>query len=296
MVKEAELKREATKTFYTLVYLNEREKLLLKSDTIFAEFLKKSELRFNKGESNILEKTTADSQRGAVKMQLIQLREEKELVQNQFQLLLNSDEEFVPKSETLKLVLDKTIDSTLIAQHPFLTLLEQQKKVSAASTKLEKSKLLPNLILGYNNTSIAGIGADNILHDKTNRFQSAQFGLGIPLFGGSQKAKINASKIGETLAQNELEKEKQVLQKQFKAIFNQYNSSIEKLEYYEKRALPNAEIIIKTANLQFLNGEINYLDWVMLVNQSITIKSNYIDTILSHNESVVQLNYLTSKQ
>ncbi|MFC6876965.1 CusA/CzcA family heavy metal efflux RND transporter [Flavobacterium myungsuense] len=295
-LKEAELKRSVTKTFYTLVYLNEKEKLLIKSDTVFAEFLKKSELRFKKGESNILEKTTADSQRGAVRMQLIQLREEKELVQNQLQLLLNSDQELVPQIETLKLVLDKTIDSTLVAQHPFIALLEQQKKINATSTKLEKSKLLPNLILGYNNTSIAGTGADNVFYDKSNRFQSAQFGLGIPLFGGSQKAKIAASKIGEKLAQNELEKEKQVLEKQFKAIFNQYNSNIEKLDYFEKTALQNAEIIIKTANLQFLNGEINYLDWVVLINQSIAIKSDYIDTILSHNESVVQLNYLTSKQ
>ena len=150
--------------------------------------------------------------------------------------------------------------------------------------------------MGYNTTSITGTGADNVFYDKSNRFQSAQFGIGIPLLGGYQKAKIAASKVGETLSQNELEKEKQLLQKQFKATLNQYNTSIEKLSYYEKTALPNAEIIIKTANLQFLNGEINYLDWVVLINQSIAIKSNYIDTILAHNESVVQLNYLTSKQ
>jgi cobalt-zinc-cadmium resistance protein CzcA len=295
-VKEAELKREVTKTFYTLIYLNEKEKLLMKSDTIFAEFLRKSELRFKKGESNVLEKTTANTQRGTVKMQLIQLREEKELVQNQFQLLLNSEEQLVPKIEVFKLVLDKTIDSTLVAQHPNLNFLEQQKKVRLASTKLEKSKLLPILTLGYNSTSITGTGADNVLYDKSNRFQSAQFGIGIPLFGGSQKAKIDASKIDESLSQNELEKEKQILQKQFKTVFNKYNSSIEKLDYYEKTALPNAETIIKTANLQFLNGEINYLDWVMLINQSITIKSDYIDTVLTHNESVIQLNYLISKQ
>jgi len=296
ILKEAELKREVTKTFYILVHLNEKEKLLMKSDTIFAQFLKKSELRFNKGESNILEKTTADTQRGTIKMQLLQLREEKELVQSQFQLLLNSDGELVPKAETLKLVLDETIDSTMVAQHPYLTLLEQQKKVSSVATKLERSKVLPNLILGYNTTSITGTGADNVFYDKSNRFQSAQFGIGIPLLGGYQKAKIAASKVGETLSQNELEKEKQLLQKQFKATLNQYNTSIEKLSYYEKTALPNAEIIIKTANLQFLNGEINYLDWVVLINQSIAIKSNYIDTILAHNESVAQLNYLTSKQ
>lgn len=295
-VKEAELKREVTKAFYDLVYLSEKEKLLLDTDTIFAEFLIKSELRFKKGESNILEKTTADAQRGAVIMQLIQLREDKELVQNQFQLLLNSEVSLLPNTETLKLVFDTTIDSTLVAQHPYLTFLEQVNKSSIAATKLEKSKLLPNLILGYNNTSIAGTGSDDVLYDKSKRFQSAQFGIGIPLFGGAQKAKVEVSKISETLTQNELEREKQILQKQFKATLNTYNSSLQKLDYYEKTALPNAEIITKTANLQFLNGAISYLDWVILINQSIAIKSNYIDTVLAYNESVIQLNYLTSKQ
>ena len=116
------------------------------------------------------------------------------------------------------------------------------------------------------------------------------------MFGGAQKAKIEASKIGERLSQNELEREMEDLKKQLKSTLNQYNKSLEKLDYYEETALPNAEIIIKTANLQFLNGAISYLDWVMLVNQSIAIKSNYIDTILTHNKSVIQINYLISKQ
>jgi outer membrane protein TolC len=63
------------------------------------------------------------------------------------------------------LVLDKTIDSTLVAQHPNLKVLEQQKKVSLASTKLEKSKLLPSLRLSYNNTSITGTGANDVIYD-----------------------------------------------------------------------------------------------------------------------------------
>jgi cobalt-zinc-cadmium resistance protein CzcA len=48
-MKEAELKKAVTQTFYMLLYLREKEKLLLKSDTIYAEFLKKTELRFAKG-------------------------------------------------------------------------------------------------------------------------------------------------------------------------------------------------------------------------------------------------------
>ena len=165
-----------------------------------------------------------------------------------------------------------------------------------AKTRLEKSKLLPSLTLGYNNTSITGTGANDVVYDKSTRFQSGQIGLGIPLFGGSQKAKIAASKIGESISENEYQKEKLVFQTQFQNAISQYRSDLEKLNYFEKTALPNSKIIIETANKQFYNGDINYLDWVLLANQSIIIKSNYIDTVIHHNEIVIQLNYLTSKQ
>ena len=294
-MKEAELKKAVTQTFYSLLYLNEKEKLLQKSDTIFSEFLKKSDLRFKKGESNVLEKTTAETQRGNIKLQLLQLQQEKEVVKSQFQLLLNSETNYTPKADNFKLALDKTIDSTLVAQHPNLKILEQQKNVSLASTKLEKSKLLPSLTLGYNNTSIIGNGANDVVYDKSTRFQSAQFGLGIPLFGGSQKAKIAASKIGGTIAENDFQKEKMLLGKRYRNAFSNYQSNLEKLDYFEKTALLNAKIITETANKQFYNGDINYLDWVMLINQSIGIKNNYIDTVIQHNETIIELNYLTSK-
>jgi cobalt-zinc-cadmium resistance protein CzcA len=86
------------------------------------------------------------------------------------------------------------------------------------------------------------------------------------------------------------------LQVQFQNALSQYKSDLEKMDYFEKTALPNAKIIIETANKQFYNGDINYLDWVLLINQSTAIKSNYIDTVIHYNEIIIQLNFLTSKQ
>jgi cobalt-zinc-cadmium resistance protein CzcA len=51
-------------------------------------------------------------------------------------------------------------------------------------------------------------------------------------------------------------------------------------------------LIFETAQKQFVNGDINYLDWAMLVNQSIAIQSNYQDAILKLNESAIELTYL----
>jgi cobalt-zinc-cadmium resistance protein CzcA len=53
-------------TLFYSCYL-EKEKLLIKSVTVYDEFLRKSTLRLEQGESNILEKTTAENQSGQVK-------------------------------------------------------------------------------------------------------------------------------------------------------------------------------------------------------------------------------------
>lgn len=294
-LKEAELKKAVTYSFYSLLYLNEKQKLLKRSDSIFAEFLKKSELRFKKGESNILEKTTAETQRGAIKMQLLQLQEAKEMAQLQFQLLLNDEQIFEPTANSIELKFSQAIDSTSLSEHPNLKILAQTKKVAVVNTKVEKAKLLPNFTFGYNNNSFIGNGPNNVLYDKTKRFHSAQIGFGIPLFGSAQKAKIKASKTLEDISENEFQNQKKMLNNQYNLLYFQHQSNLEKLTYFEKSALPSAKIIEETANKQFYNGDINYLEWTMLINQSIAIKNNFIETVMTNNQTIIELNYLLSK-
>ncbi len=294
-LKEAELKKAVSQTFYELIYLKEKETLLLKSDSIYSEFLKKSELRLKNGESNILEKITAESQRGNIALQLKQLMIEKETINLQFQLLLNTEFKVAPNESAFKITTPITADSNLITNHPILKIVDQQQKASLAALKLEKSKLLPEINLGYYSMSMRGTGADNVLYSGSSRFQSAQFSIGIPLFYGAQKAKISTSKIYQSFNENNYLLQKQLLQKQYQAFYLQYKNQAEAINYYEQTALPNAKLILETANKQFVNGEINYLDWVMLTNQAINIKSNYIDAVKSYNELVIQFNYITSK-
>jgi cobalt-zinc-cadmium resistance protein CzcA len=52
----------STNAILQLLYLQEKKKLLIKSVTVYDEFLRKSTLRLEQGESNILEKTTAENQ------------------------------------------------------------------------------------------------------------------------------------------------------------------------------------------------------------------------------------------
>jgi cobalt-zinc-cadmium resistance protein CzcA len=176
-----------------------------------------------------------------------------------------------------------------------LQVLQQQKEISLVKTQLEKSKLLPDLHIGYFNQSIQGTGADNLFYNTSTRFNSVQFGLGVPLFFGSQKAKINSSKTLELINENNYQIGLQTLNAEYQTAFKQYQTQLQTVKYFEETALQNANTITKTANQQFANGGINYLEWTMLINNAVSIQSNYTDAIKDLNQSIIQLNYLTSK-
>lgn len=294
-VKEAALKKQVAQVYYSLLYLQEKKKLLQKNDSLFAEFLNKATLRFNKGESNILEKTTAENQRGQIGLQLQQLQQDMQLLQLQFQLLLNTGTVFIPDEKEFKLSILVNNDTSFLKSHPAMQFLKQQQQIAAAATQIEKSKLLPDLTFGYSLTSIRGTGANNKVYNAAPQFQSVQIGLGIPIFTRGQKEKINVAKAGEIIIANDYEMNLKIFENSYKTALVQYQKNKEAIQYFERAALKNADIITATANKQFINGDINYLEWVMLVNQAITIKSDYIEAIKNLNAVAVEINSFYTK-
>jgi len=295
-LKEVEIKKMVTQLFYFIVYLREKEKLLQRADSNYSEFLVKAEFRFSKGESNILEKTTAETQRGNIQLQLKSLQQEIDFAKLQFQLMLNSITYFEPQTDVNKITYTKSnVDSSFVNQHPLLKILQQQKQAALANTKLERARLYPNLNFGYYSMTMTGTGADNQYYNSSSHFNSAQVGIGVPLFFGSQKAKIKVAKVSETIAENNFQQQLQSLKVEYQNALKHYETNLHAVTYFENSALPNAVLIDDASNKQFANGDINYLDWVILNNQAISIRTNYLDAVKSLNESIISITYLLSK-
>ncbi len=290
-IKEAELKKQVAQLYYQLLYLHEKKKLLIKIDSVFSEFLQKSILRFNKGESNILEKATAENHRGQIGLQLSQLQQDMELCQIQFQLLLNTNSIFIPDEKESKINMMLHADTSLLQSHPSIQYIKQQQQIAMAATQVEKSMLLPNITFGYNLMSMRGAGADNKTYNAVPRFQSIQIGLGIPLFNNGQKAKIYAATANEKIANNEYELNFKTFESAYKSTLVQFQKYDEAISYFETTAIKNATLIVNTANKQFLNGDINFLEWGFLMNQAISIQSDYIEALKNRNISVIEINY-----
>lgn len=289
-LKEALLKKQVAQVYYNIVYLEDKKKLLQKNDSLFAEFLSKATLRFDKGEANVLEKATAENQRGQIGLQLAQLQQDKELLQLQFQLLLNTSTQYLPSEKANAISAAGILDTSMLAMHPSLQYYRHQQQVAIAATEVEKAKLLPDLTFGYNLMSMKGMGANNKEYNSVPRFQSVQFGVGIPIFNNGQKARINAAKTNEAVAANEYEVNLRNFESAYRIALANYDKYAAAVRYFETTALRNADVITSTANKQFTGGDINYLEWVMLISQAVTIQNDYIEAVKNRNGAIVEIN------
>lgn len=293
-ITEADIKKQVTQVFYAMQYNLQQQALLRYSDSLYDSFYKKAVLRLQKGEANILEKLSAETQLGQIRNQLLQLQQEQAAWTLQFQYLLNSTTSFIPKQHAFKAILTET-DTSSINNHPILQRVAQEKANAEAVVLVEKTKLLPAFGIGYSNASIQGTGADDKKYAASNRFHSAQISMSIPIFAKAQKAKINSAQYNQGIAEALYSAEQQHLVNQFKQLQTQYNHYTQTVAYYEATALPNAVSIGKTASLQLSNGNINYLDWVQLIQQSIAVQSAYVEAVKELNNTVIQLQFLSQQ-
>ena len=199
-------------------------------------------------------------------------------------LLINGKEYYTNKKEDF-FVEKINFSENDINNHWIIQQLEQQKNIEQARLGVEKSKLQPYFSLGYNNTAKRELG-------ELMRLHNISVGFNIPIFNSGQKAIIEGQKVNQLIAENN----KQIGMRELKRKFVELNGNYEKLksqvDYYQQKGLKNSEDIIKTANYQFYKGEINFLDWSILVNQALDIQNLYIDKVKELNDKTIELNSL----
>lgn len=290
-VRENELRRNVAQVFYLFLYQKKKEELLISLDSLYAGFYQRAQQRFEKGESDILEKTMVETQLADIRTQRQQLESDIVLSRLQFQLLLNTQDNLEPELHGNLYNQVAVPDSANIENHPQMRFLSQQQQIAAANIDVEKAKLLPQINVGYNNMSMRGTGADDRTYGSSQRFQSGQIGVGIPIFTGAQKARINSARISQDISRQSYQAGAQMLKSQYLSALTEYRKFLTTVHYYETSGLKNAALITITANQQLAGGSINYLQWVQLINHAASIRSLYLDAVMSLNSKAIELNY-----
>ncbi|HRI21267.1 MAG TPA: TolC family protein, partial [Panacibacter sp.] len=293
-LKQAEITRLVKHVYLQLQYVQMKQQLLQKTDSIFSKFQKVAKLRFEKGETNLLEKATLDNQVQQLQMQMQMLLADKQNASLQLGVLLNTEGMF-DATDSLTYTTD-LFDSSSLSQHPILNYYKQQQQLASGETQLEKARLSPDWMMGYSNQSIVGFqknkDATESYYDGGKRFSTVQLGIAVPVFNKAQKAKINAAHQKESIAAASTEIAEQNLKLQLQKNWNEYVKYQQAIEYYKSSALPQAEIIIQTANLKYKNGQINYIEWGSLISNAVNLQTEYADVLREFNIRKIELEYL----
>ena len=290
-----QLKREISLIYNELNYFNEKKKLLKKADSIFTQYFNRADLRLKKGESNLLEKATAENLRSQAEMQLKSLEKDREISIQKLSFLINDGNLYQNENTNYGILNLENLNAEYAGNPLILKQLEQEKNIQNAKLLAEKAKLSPSLNLGVNSMTMKGNGADEKYYNATHRFQSGFVGVGIPVFNSAQKSVIEAQKVNQQIAENNYQLGLINLKNQYLQNLRQFQKLNDEISYYQKTGLQNSESILKTANNQYFNGEINYLEWTLLVTQAFEIQNKYIDRLKETNDKIIEINSLKSE-
>ena len=291
-----QLKREISLVYNELNYFNEKKKLLKKADSIFTQYFNRADLRLKKGESNLLEKATAENLRSQAEMQLKSLEKDREISIQKLSFLINEGTLYQNENAKYGILNLENLNTEYAGNPLVLKQLEQEKNIQNAKLLAEKAKLSPSFSLGVNSMTMKGNGADEKYYNGTHRFQSGFVGVGIPVFNSAQKSVIEAQKVNQLIAENNYQLGLMNLKNQYLQNLGQFQKLNDEISYYQKTGLQNSENILKTANNQFYNGEINYLEWTLLVTQAFEIQNKYIDRLKELNDKIIEINSLKSEK
>ncbi|MDQ6763470.1 MAG: CusA/CzcA family heavy metal efflux RND transporter [Bacteroidota bacterium] len=296
-INKLNLANNVKTAYYQLVYFINKRALFFMQDTLYNNLVKASNIRYRTGESTLLEKTTSEAQSLELKNWMQQNDIDILIAGQQLQILLNTRENITVTDTTIsKRKIQLPADSSVIANHPLLKYLQQQIEINRKETDVQKSKRLPDFIVGYFNQSFRGIQTVNGFDQKFtgwDRFHGVELGISIPLLPGGYKSKIAAAKINEQVAQENLAYEQTNLTGQLNILLQQYYKHKSAIDYYEKTALPQADLIIKNAEKGFRMGELTYVQYQQSLATALKIKADYVDNIYQYNQATLAIESIT---
>ncbi len=296
---QLEIATQVKQVYWQLAYLHSKQKLFVWQDSLYTGFQRAAELRLKTGETNQLEMITARSQSMEVRNQLQQVNADILIFNQKLQVLLNSDESVLPVDTVLQRAdFLPDANSAVILTNPQLGLAQQQIELSRIETKLEKSKLLPDLSIGYFSQTIRGEQTVNGMprtFGGGDRFTGIQAGIAVPLWFGSGAAKIKAARLKEKVSQFSAENYSKSLSGQYTSLLGEYAKYNNSLSYYEKQAVPEADLIIHQASKSYKVGAIDYLDYIQSLSRALAIKQNYLDAVNDYNQTIISIEFITGK-
>ncbi len=288
-VNQALLNRDVRLAYLNLQFAQTNLQRLAYQDSIFNALSVAAQRRHQAGDADLLERVSAETRARETTNALAQARADWQNAQQQLRLLTGLRESNLVPSEpisksTVTVLVPKTLpaDSAAFSGTPTLQYYRQNIALNRQLLRLERSRLFPGLVFGYQNQ---GTPDSRILPRFT-------FGITVPLAFWTVSSRIKAANLQVQMAHSQLAVVQRNLGSEYQQAITDFRKYGESLHYYETAALQQAQTIISAATRSYNAGESSYFVYLQSLNQAFEINRTYLDTVRGYNQSIIELNYL----
>lgn len=278
---EVQLKKNVRTVYYQLWYLQDKQQLFSRLDSIYKSLSSAAVLKVKTGDSPGLDSIAANVRMMELQALLQQMSNDVQIQQQALMQLLNSTELMLPLQSPLEKLTMPLLpgDST----HPLLALQSQNINIANAGI---------NVIKNENKPEFSGRFFSQRLWGAKDPFSGFSVSAAFPLFGASAyRNKIKVAQADASIQQKQFNYDKQVLTTQQLQLQQEVQRSNSMLLFYEKAGLKQADEIIKAASLAYRAGEISFAELSQFLTQAIEIQKNYLENLNGYNQSVIQYYY-----
>ncbi len=278
---DAQLKKDIRTVYYQLWYLQSKQYLFKRLDSIYQSLHAAAILKVKAGDRPGIDSIAANVRMRELMAMMDQIEQELLIQQQLLMQLLNSEEKILPLLQPLEKI--EIPHSAADSLHPFLVLQGQNINIANAGIGVVKNE---------NKPEFSGRFFSQRLWGATNPFNGFSVTAAFPLLSANAyRNKVKVAEAGKLVEQKQYEYDSQLLhtkKAQAKAIVEK-NRTI--LAFYETAGMKQSHEIIKAATLAYTSGEVSFAELSQYLAQGIDIQKNYLENLNIYNHSVIQYNY-----
>jgi cobalt-zinc-cadmium resistance protein CzcA len=282
---DAEIKRKVRTVYYQLWYLQDKQKLFQRLDSIYSYLNDAAKLKVKTGDSPGLDSIAANVRMKELQALVGQTVNDIQIQQQVLMQLLNTNESMLPVIQPLeKLSMPRLAGDSL---HPVIELQKRNINIASAGIAVIKNENKPELSGRFFSQRLYGV---------SDPYSGFSVMATFPLFGsGAYRNKVKTAQAEASVQQKQYEYNLQVFSTQRSQAQQEAEKHNRLLLFYETTGLRQAEEIIKAASLAYRSGEISFAELSQFLTQAIDIQRNYLENLNTYNQTAIQYYYFINQ-
>lgn len=288
--------REVCSLYCSLIYSREVCAVVAAQDTLYARFCQVAKAHYDAGETSRMEWLNARRLWNENSLTLERARLECASLQLRLQALMNVDYTVEPVEDKLRPMAGFAPDGDVdFNSTPEGMVADGRLMVARRNQHLAKQGFAPALSVGL--TSQLLIDGFNPYHIDRRRFDKGNFigfevGVSVPLFFGSQRAKVRAA--GQAVEAEELQKavDRNRQAVAYRTLNDECAAALRAVDYYQTIGMPEAEEMVRLSLVSYELGDIGYEEHARNLEATLAVKRANAEAIETYNQTLIKLKHI----